>query len=73
MKDPYVTYDNNYIETLWWIISQAHKRKLLYKGHKVVPHCPRCGTALSSHEVAQGYRKITEPAVFLKFKVIVDA
>lgn len=69
MNDPYVTYDNDYIESLWWIIKEVYNKKLLYKGHKVVPHCPRCGTTLSSHEVAQGYREITEPSVFLKFKV----
>jgi len=69
MENPYITYDNDYIETLWWIIKQAHEKKLLYKGHKVVPQCPRCGTALSSHEVAQGYKNIEEDSVYIKFKV----
>ena len=69
LENPYVTYDNNYIETLWWVIKQAHEKGLLYKGHKVVPHCPRCGTALSSHEVAQGYENIKEESVYIKFKI----
>jgi len=69
MNHPYVTYENYYIESLWWIISQVHAKGLLYKGHKVVPHCPRCGTALSTHEVAQGYKKVQENSVFLNFKV----
>ena len=54
MDNPYVTYENNYIESVWWSLKQISDKGLLYKGHKVVPYCPRCGTALSSHEVAQG-------------------
>ncbi len=69
LENPYITYDNDYIESLWWIIKQAHEKGLLYKGHKVIPQCPRCGTALSSHEVAQGYRNIKEETVYIKFKV----
>lgn len=69
LKNPYVTYEPKYIETLWWVISQMAKRKLLYKGHKVLPWCPRCGTALASHEVAQGYEDITETSVYVKFKL----
>lgn len=69
MDNPYVTYDNNYIETLWWIIKQVYDKKLLYQGYKVVPHCPRCGTALSSHEVAQGYREVKDESVYIKFRV----
>ena len=69
MEHPYVTYENYYIESLWWIISQINNRGLLYEGHKVVPHCPRCGTALSSHEVAQGYKLVKDNSVYLKFKV----
>jgi isoleucyl-tRNA synthetase len=69
MDNPYITYENNYIESLWWIIKQIHERKLLYKGYKVVPQCPRCGTALSSHEVAQGYKNIKEKTVTVKFKL----
>jgi isoleucyl-tRNA synthetase len=69
LEHPYVTYENDYIETLWWIMKQVHEKGLLYKGYKVVPHCPRCGTALSSHEVAQGYREVKDESVFIKFKV----
>jgi len=69
LENPYVTYENNYIESLWWIIKQIHEKGLLYKGHKVIPQCPRCGTALSSHEVAQGYKNIKEDSVYIKFRV----
>jgi isoleucyl-tRNA synthetase len=69
MDNPYITYDSKYIETLWWIIKQADKAGLFYKGHKVLPWCPRCGTALSSHEVAQEYERVTEASVYLKFKI----
>lgn len=69
LENPYVTYDNSYIETLWWIIKQIDEKGFLYQGHKVVPHCPRCGTALSSHEVAQGYKEVEENSVFMKFRV----
>lgn len=69
LEHPYATYDNSYVESLWWVIKQIYDRKLLYSGHKVVPHCPRCGTALSSHEVALGYQDVTEPSVYVKFKV----
>ncbi len=68
MEHPYITYDNNYIESVWWSIKQVADKGLLYKGHKVVPYCPRCGTALSSHEVAQGYKDVEEESVFVKFK-----
>lgn len=69
MDNPYVTYDNNYIESIWWILKQIWEKDLLYKGHKVVPYCPRCGTALSSHEVAQGYKDVKETSAFAKFKI----
>jgi len=69
MKNPYITYDNNYIESLWWIIKQIYDKGLMYQGHKVIPQCPRCGTALSSHEVAQGYKNIEEESVYIKFKI----
>ncbi len=69
MEHPYITYDNSYIESLWWILKEIDKKGLVYKGHKVVPHCPRCGTALSSHEVAQGYKLTKDNSVYLKFKV----
>ena len=69
MDNPYVTYDDNYIESEWWAIKEMHKKGLLYKGHKIVPYCPRCGTALSSHEVAQGYKSVKENSAVAKFKV----
>ena len=68
MDNPYITYENNYIESVWWSLKQVHEKGLLYKGHKVVPYCPRCGTALSSHEVAQGYKDVEETSVFVKFR-----
>ena len=75
MEHPYITYENKYIESVWWVIAQIAKFKtkkgdpVLYQGHKVIPYCYRCGTALSSHEVAQGYQKIKDNSVFAKFKV----
>ncbi|WP_029451560.1 isoleucine--tRNA ligase [Clostridium algidicarnis] len=69
MDSPYVTYDNNYIESVWWALNQMWKKDLLYKGHKVMPYCPRCGTSLSSHEVAQGYKDVKESTAVTKFKV----
>ncbi len=68
MDDPYVTYDNNFIESEWWALKQIWEKGLLYKGHKIVPYCPRCGTPLSSHEVAQGYKDVKEKSAFVKFK-----
>ncbi|MDF2610857.1 MAG: ileS [Lachnospiraceae bacterium] len=69
MEDPYVTYDNNFIESEWWALKQIWDKGLLYKGFKVVPYCPRCGTPLSSHEVAQGYKDVKEKSVIAKFKL----
>jgi len=69
MENPYVTYDNNYIESEWWALKQIWEKGLLYKGHKIVPYCPRCGTALSSHEVAQGYKDVKETSIYVKFRV----
>lgn len=69
MGHPYITYENDYIETLWQIIKIIWEKGLLYQDYKVVPHCPRCGTALSSHEVALGYRTIAEPAIYVKFRL----
>ena len=69
MNDPYITLKNDYIESVWWSLKQAWEKKLLYKGHKVVPYCPRCGTALSAHELAQGYKTVSEPSIFVKFKL----
>lgn len=67
MENPYITYDNNYIESVWWAVKQMADKGLIYKGYKIVPYCPRCGTALSSHEVAQGYKDVEETSVFVKF------
>ncbi|MDD3880851.1 MAG: isoleucine--tRNA ligase [Eubacteriales bacterium] len=69
MENPYVTYHDDYIESEWWSLKQIYEKGLLYKGHKVVPFCPRCGTALSSHEVAQGYKAVKEYSAFVKFRV----
>ena len=69
MDDPYVTYHDNYIESEWWALKQMWDKKLLYQGHKVMPYCPRCGTALSSHEVAQGYKDVKDLTATAKFKV----
>ena len=68
MENPYITYDDNYIESEWWALKQIYEKGLLYKGYKIVPYCPRCGTALSSHEVAQGYKDVKETSVFVGFK-----
>ena len=70
MDNPYTTYETDYIETVWWIIEQIHKKDLLYKGYKVVPHCPRCGTTLSSHEVSLGYKKVKENSVYIRFNIL---
>ena len=69
MEHPYVTYDNNYIESEWWALKQIWDKKLLYKGYKIVPYCPRCGTPLSSHEVSQGYKDVKERSAIARFKV----
>ncbi|CCY49825.1 isoleucine--tRNA ligase [Peptostreptococcus anaerobius] len=68
LDDPYITLDNNYIETLWWILDKFNKEGLLYEGHKILPYCPRCGTGLASHEVAQGYKEIKSNTLVAKFK-----
>ncbi len=69
MDDPYVTYDNNFIESEWWALKKIWEKGLLYKGHKIVPYCPRCGTPLSSHEVAQGYKDVKERSATARFAV----
>ena len=69
MEHPYVTYDNNFIESEWWALKQIFEKGLLYKGFKIVPYCPRCGTPLSSHEVAQGYKTVKERSAIVRFKV----
>ena len=70
MDNPYVTYHNEYIESIWWCIKELWNKGLLYEGHKVMPYCPRCGTALSSHEVAQGYKDVKDLTCVAKFKVL---
>lgn len=69
MDNPYVTYHNSYIESVWWSLKEIWNQGLLYKGHKIVPYCPRCGTSLSSHEVAQGYKDVKETSIYVKFAV----
>jgi isoleucyl-tRNA synthetase len=70
LDDPYVTLDNSYIESVWWSLRRIWDAGRLYEGHKVVPYCPRCGTALSSHEVAQGYEEVEDPSVYVRFPVL---
>ena len=70
MDNPYVTYHNDFIESEWWALKEIWNKKLLYKGFKIVPYCPRCGTPLSSHEVAQGYKAVKERSAVVRFKVV---
>ncbi len=70
LDDPYITMNDSYIESVWWSLKEIWKKGLLNEGHTIVPFCPRCGTSLSSHEVAQGYKEVEEPSIFVKFKVI---
>ncbi len=70
MDNPYVTYDNDFIESEWWALKEIWNKGLLYKGFKIVPYCPRCGTPLSSHEVAQGYKQVKERSAIVRFKVV---
>ena len=69
LDDPYRTMSNDYVESVWWSLKEVHNKGLLYEGHRVVPYCPRCGTALSSHEVASGYKDVEDPSVYVKFPV----
>src|SRR5687768_11014893 len=69
LDDPYVTMDNDYIESVWWSLRKHFDSDRLYQGHKVVPYCPRCGTALSSHEVASGYKDVVDPSVYVRLPV----
>ncbi|MHC1636124.1 MAG: isoleucine--tRNA ligase [Candidatus Methanospirareceae archaeon] len=69
MDSPYITFDTKYIESVWWSLKEIWKKGLLYRGHKVVPFCPRCETALSSHEVAQGYKEVEDPSIYVKFRL----
>jgi isoleucyl-tRNA synthetase len=72
LEDPYVALENDYIESVWWSLSELWKKDLLYEGHKVVPYCPRCGTALSSHEVALGYQDVEDPSIYVKFPLLAE-
>ena len=71
-SDPYVTFEPEYIESVWWLLKQLDDRNLIYRGYRSVPYCPRCGTALSSHEVAQGYREVPDPSVHFLCRIIDD-
>jgi isoleucyl-tRNA synthetase len=73
MEHPYVTLDNSYIESGWWVIKQLWDKGLVYQGYRVTPHCPRCGTSLSSHEVALGYDEVDDPSVYIKFKIVPES
>lgn len=68
LDNPYITLDNNYIESVWWLLNEFNKKGMIYDGHKIMPYCTRCGTGLASHEVAQGYKEIKTTTVFVKFK-----
>ena len=68
-SDPYITYSNDYIESVWWSLATMYKSKLLVRGHKILPYCPRCETTLSSHEVAQGYQDVEDPSVYLTLEL----
>jgi isoleucyl-tRNA synthetase len=70
LDDPYVTLESSYIESVWWSLGQLWEKGLLYEGHKVVPYCPRCGTALSSHEVALGYKDVEDPSIYVRFPLL---
>ena len=69
LDDPYVTCTNEYIESVWWILKQFWDQDMLYEGHKIIPYCARCGTSLSSHEVSQGYKDVSDPSIFIKLKL----
>lgn len=69
LEHPYITYESDYIESVWWILSELWKKDLIYQGYKILPYCPRCGTPLSSHEVALGYREVSDPSVFVRMAV----
>ncbi len=69
LDDPYITFQNSYIETIWWILKNFYDRNLIYKGFKILPYCPRCETPLSSHEVSQGYKEVKDPSIYIKFRL----
>ena len=68
-EHPYITYTNEYVESVWWALKTLHDRDLLYRGHKILPYCPRCETALSSHEVAQGYEDVEDPSIYVALEL----
>ncbi len=68
LEHPYITFQNDYIETIWWILKQFHDKGIIYRGFKILPYCPRCETPLSSHEVSQGYRTVKDPSIYIKFR-----
>src|SRR6476646_6447076 len=70
--NPYITFTKEYVESVWWALKTLYDRDLLYRGHKILPYCPRCGTALSSHEVAQGYDEVEDPSVYIALEVSED-
>ncbi len=72
LDDPYITCTNEYIESVWWILKQFWDQDMLFEGHKIIPYCPRCGTSLSSHEVSQGYKDVSDPSIFIKLKIVDD-
>ncbi len=72
LDDPYVTLDDDYIESVWWSLKRLWEDERLYEGHKVVPYCPRCGTALSSHEVALGYKDVEDPSIYVRFPLLAE-
>jgi len=69
MEHPYITFDNSYIESCWWVVKQLWNNGLIYQGYRVTPHCPRCGTSLSSHEVALGYQEVQDPSIYIRFRL----
>ena len=71
-EHPYITYSNEFIESVWWALKTLHEKNLLYRGHKILPYCARCGTALSSHEVAQGYEDVKDPSVYIALELVSD-
>src|SRR5678815_5440845 len=72
-EHPYITCSNDYIESVWWLLQRLHQRELLYRGHRVLPYCPRCGTVLSSHELAQGYEQVTTNSIYVTFPLVDDS
>ncbi|MFQ5636471.1 MAG: isoleucine--tRNA ligase [bacterium] len=69
LENPYITYENDYIESIWWLLSEFWKKELIYQGHKILPYCPRCETPLSSHEVSQGYKDVKDPSVYVRMRL----